>query len=703
MLIEDIGGAGLTILGLCLLAANGAMLARAILRQQQDDVLAAAIATVVCSSGIGVLTVLALGIIERLSVVTAFICQAVFFAGFLQLNRNFDQTSVSWHAVSSRIWSRLKEHPVLSVLTSHLIAYELLRGLLRPPLSWDSLTYHLLSAATWLQQQNIAPFFGPHPHNILGLYSGNGSLWLWWWMAPSHSELYVNLAHTSHWILLGLCAGAIARELGARRYWPVASFLSLMLPGATKFVATQYVDIMMASMLLSGFYFGWRWAKNAEWPDALLAAIALGIAAGTKEIALGYCGAFVLGTLPFCRGQWTRRPAHFFGGMIALLICGGFFYFRKTWLGVGPLHPADTPFFEEACKIIGSSPNLAMSVWGSLGEYFWSGKLTASFLGKQGLELGWGPQALLLLTAIYFAPLLLEKGERQLAFFVMIQASAHLIIWFLVVPSTDNIQVMGRFLTPVAALGAAATIAILEHRGAKASWVLALAVMIGAQSLLQAHQNLTKGFRWLLAAVDAGMMLVFVLAPLKRFLTQYFRFIAIAAIVILVCCAPWLAKFRQRDRNRAFANEFTAHATTIGPLAGAFAWLDAHGGKKNVAVSDRGARNGKYYYPAMGMRLERRVMYVNINEANHRNVARYPNCDPRVAGDPAAWRRNLAEAKIGWLLLTRQRPSQDFPIEDRWARTMRLNFSLKYKSRRARIWMFRPAPSSTARPRKRIR
>ena len=71
---------------------------------------------------------------------------------------------------------------------------EALRGLLRPPLSWDSLMYHLLLTGTWLRDRNLFPVFGNIPINYYGYVPANGSVWFWWWMAPSHSELWVNLA-----------------------------------------------------------------------------------------------------------------------------------------------------------------------------------------------------------------------------------------------------------------------------------------------------------------------------------------------------------------------------------------------------------------------------------------------------------------------------------------------------------------------------
>ena len=66
-----------------------------------------------------------------------------------------------------------------------------------------------------------------HPTYFYGFEPSNGSVWLWWWMAPSHSELYVNLAFFPQTLLLALAAGGIARELGARRHWPLR-----LVPGA---------------------------------------------------------------------------------------------------------------------------------------------------------------------------------------------------------------------------------------------------------------------------------------------------------------------------------------------------------------------------------------------------------------------------------------------------------------------------------------
>ena len=95
--------------------------------------------------------------------------------------------------------------------------------------------YHLPIAATWLQEQRIAPVFGMRPMSFYGLQPAGGAVWLWWWLAPSHSEIYVNLAGFLPAALLALATGAVARELGARQAWPLAGFLILLAPVVLRF------------------------------------------------------------------------------------------------------------------------------------------------------------------------------------------------------------------------------------------------------------------------------------------------------------------------------------------------------------------------------------------------------------------------------------------------------------------------------------
>ena len=175
------------------------------------------------------------------------------------------------------------------------------------------------------------------PINYYGYAPGNGALWLWWWMAPSHSELYVNLGALPAWLLLGLAAGAVARQLGASRHWPLAVFLTLNVPAVVRFAATQYVDIPTAACLVAAASLGLAWLRAPRWAEALLAGAALGLAAGTKVLGVFYGAALAVALLAAARGEWRRRLPQAAAALAARRALGGFFYARNLALGADPL------------------------------------------------------------------------------------------------------------------------------------------------------------------------------------------------------------------------------------------------------------------------------------------------------------------------------------------------------------------------------
>src|SRR5262249_26124554 len=160
---------------------------------------------------------------------------------------------------------------------------------------------------TWLRDRNIAPVFGSIPLNYYGYAPANGSLWFWWWMAPSHSELYVNLASLPAWLLLALAVGGVARELGARRPRPLPAYLVALLPTVVRFAAPEYVDLLLAAVFLAGLLFAIRWLRDARWAYALLFGAGLGLAAGTKVLGVAYALAAAAAAVGLARELWRRR------------------------------------------------------------------------------------------------------------------------------------------------------------------------------------------------------------------------------------------------------------------------------------------------------------------------------------------------------------------------------------------------------------
>src|SRR6185295_7917321 len=324
MFLIDVLGALLTLAALSFLSLAGYLAALTLLGDRaRRDPLALAAGWLLSSLAIAVSIGLALGAMGRLRIDLALAGLALFTIGLLQRAKRDPDPWAPARLLLERSWARLRERPALALLALHGAGSELLRGLLRPPLSWDSLMYHLLLSATWLQERNLAPVFGPPPTSFYGFQPGDGSLWFWWWMAPSHSELYVNLASALPWLLLGLAAGAVARELGAVKSWPLAAYLTLLTPTILRFVGAEYVDLIVGAGLAAAALFALLWLDEPRWGPALLAGAGLGIAAGTKVLALPYvlafAGALLVAVVP--RGGWKVRTPQILGAiaMVALL------------------------------------------------------------------------------------------------------------------------------------------------------------------------------------------------------------------------------------------------------------------------------------------------------------------------------------------------------------------------------------------------
>jgi hypothetical protein len=716
--LADVTGALLTLLALGALGGGGYLLAVRLLgpARAASDALALAAAWLLAATGLGVGIGLALGACGQLRLAPG-LALALLGCGALLAWRPREEAlapppatsaagGAGWAALvrparhlGSRLAAHLRQHWVLSLLACHAIGTEALRGLVRPPLSWDSLMYHLMLAATWLQRHDLAPVFGAYPMNYYGYTPGNGAVWLWWWMAPSHGELYANLAFLPQWALLAVATGAVARRLGARRAWPLAAFLVAMTPTVVRFAATQYVDIFAAACLLGACCFGLSWLREPRWGDAALAGIGLGLAAGAKVLGLVYAAALAASLLTLAVGGWRRRAAQAVGALALAAALGGFFYLRNAARGVDPLAleceglPHRRPV--HGLPALPRPGSVAAMPRQMLAE----GRLARAFLGttEEGqspfVDLGLGPQALVVLLGIP-ALAAVPRERRREAAVAGSQVLAEVAFW-LAVPyaAAGHVFANVRYLLPAVGLAFAGGVAAAETRRADERLLHGLAIALAAQDLLQLHTRMPDGVRLAVAAADLAVVAL-ALSPSLRQLRQprtwrgWFgahgdpphgglRALAgkarvpalalLSGVPVLASLAgvPWLARFRDADRTRAFTQEYTAHGINVALYAAGWDWLERHGGSGTVAVVN--SPDTFFIYPAMGPRLERRALYVNVNAANLDAAAAYPLCQPRVRPDAGAWIANLRTAGVRWLDLTRT-PPFPFPMENDWAR-----------------------------------
>jgi hypothetical protein len=691
MFLTDLLGAGLTLLTLLFLALNGYLLARAFLgRRAEEDPLALTIAALLLATAEAVFLGLVLGAVGLLRVDTGLaLLILVALLPLIRARRTGEDLWAPARTLGRRTWARLREHPVISLIAAHAVFAEGLRGLVRPPLSWDAIMYHLLITATWIQDQAITPVFGMHPTYFYGLQPSNGSVWLWWWMAPSHSEIYANLAFFPQTALLALAAGGIARELGARRHWPLAAFFTLLMPVVIRFTATQYVDTFVGGCFAAAAFFALRWMREPRWGDAVMAGAGMGLTVGAKVLGIPFGLALGLAIL-LGRGQWSRRLPQAGAALLALVLLGGFFYARNAALGAGPLAARceGTPGAATG-PVIPKIPRINTVAWMLGHQQISFATLSDVFLGVPRLgseEIGVGPQILLLLP-FFLLPWLLPKEVRRAAFLVWSQVLIQLAVWATVpYGSSGHVFANVRYLDGALALMFAGVVAIGE-RFVPDPALRALALLFALQDLLMLHTEMPRTVRVVLALIDIGLVIWAVSPGVRGFARRRARELAVAGIVAALVAAPYLGRFRVKDRARAFKSEYTAHKTAAFLFAPGWEWLDKNGEDGTVAVI--GAPSNFFVYPAMGAHLERRAIYVNVNRKDSRLATDYPGCDPRVDPDPQAWMENLLKDGVRWVYLHRF-PQIDFPMEAEWVSARPDLFALRYQDNTNIIVEFLP-------------
>src|SRR5262249_9301600 len=128
----------------------------------------------------------------------------------------------------------------------------------------------------------------------------------------------------------------------------------------------------------------------------------------------------------------------------------------------------------------------------------------------QSLELGAGPQALLLLLVALLLPWLLPRERRREGWMLALFVWAQLLFW-VVVPYARNRHVYAniRYLTPAIGTLFAALVAFGERRLPRGRWLEAAAVALLAQDMLQLHTELPFGVREAMVVADlvgAGLL-----------------------------------------------------------------------------------------------------------------------------------------------------------------------------------------------------
>lgn len=239
-------------------------------------------------------------------------------------------------------WRQFREHLASSgalpmavfAAGAGIFAFSALQAL-TPPLFYDALMYHLQAPVIFLRAGRILPL--PHIWQANGPFTIEMSFSIG--MAFGN-DIFPKLVHVTYAFMLWIATWVAARKFfNARVAWfSVAVLLSI--PAFPIWAAGAWVDIGEALYEFLAFYAFLVWARERKVAWLLLSAGNIGLAMGTKYLALGAFGILGLGVLWGSFKNAYRSLVQnvlFFGG-VATAIAAPWYVKNWVWLG-NPVFP----------------------------------------------------------------------------------------------------------------------------------------------------------------------------------------------------------------------------------------------------------------------------------------------------------------------------------------------------------------------------
>ncbi|MBN1783263.1 hypothetical protein JW948_19165 [bacterium] len=163
------------------------------------------------------------------------------------------------------------------------IGLTVLRTLQIPPIAWDSLIYHAVKPALWVQSGGPIPMMAPAGWQIQLTYHGGGEVFMAWAMLFFHSDLLAGLVDAAEWTGLALVLYEIGRELRihVRARW-TGLFYVLFVPALCRSVGSGYVVICLLLTGMLGFLFMLVYFRKGTFTSLILSGLAFGLCAGVK-------------------------------------------------------------------------------------------------------------------------------------------------------------------------------------------------------------------------------------------------------------------------------------------------------------------------------------------------------------------------------------------------------------------------------------
>jgi hypothetical protein len=523
-----------------------------------------------------------------------------------------------------------------------VISLRSIRGLLRPPLAWDSLTYHHVKPGRWIQAGGFAPELLPDAGRYYEYFPVGGEiLWAWTGLVPHNDSLYA-LAGVAIWLGGALAGYALARLLGASSTSSLyAAALIVLCPSIGRYATSGYVDNVILLAYLLGVVFAGHFCLTGSLRFAVFASGAFGVALSIKPQA----AIWILLWIFLFLWRSRREPlSRWWRGLVAcgLAVSIGAPHYIATWVSTGsPLYPFSGN--EQLANLLANHIPL-QQVSGPWWLYL--------MLPLVPLNPGLSLPLLLVLSVAGVASCLRRADVRPVA--LLLLATSLVPVMALFSPQAEAFRAsvwalqLGRYIAPFLV---ALIVFAAQNESPQAQRILHWLIWLQAFLLIP--------FDWSIA--DLVCVPLWVIALLALSLRRTAPRLLLLVLFLLG------ALFAQKTLRYSFyrdaaQDQFNEHLLRHGSVLSAI-WqsLDREQPIRiAVAAGWDGIGHNWYRAPLLGSQLQNLLFYIPIS--TNGQVIDYWRPEA-LSVDVSAWSRRLSEADIEYVVLLPPSPPEAKMIE----------------------------------------